>query len=136
MQEHKKQGTAIPPGIAAFAAYFFPFVGGLVLLAIERENRFIRFHAAQAIIFWICCIPVALISWIPVLGVIVALVFIVVWVLLMYQAWRERMFELPLLGEIARRQVFGAKEAEPPAGQSTSEPGGGDVPNPDDPRSV
>lgn len=127
MEEHKQQDTAIPQGIAAFAAYFFPFLGGLVLLAIERKNLFIRFHAAQAIIFWICCIPVALISLIPIIGAIVSLVFIVVWILLMYQAWRERMFELPLIGDLARRQVFGAASKKPgpeAAGPDQDEPRG------------
>jgi uncharacterized membrane protein len=106
MTEEQKQTTSIPAGIAAFASYFFPFIGGLVFLALERENRFIRFHAAQSIVFWICSIPVAILNFIPVIGWLVSVLFILVWFFLMYQSWRGRMVELPVLGELARRQVF------------------------------
>jgi len=107
MHDDKSQTTSIPPGIAAFTSYFFPFVGGLIFLAIERENRFIRFHAAQSIVFWICAIPVAILNFIPVIGWIVSLLFILVWLFLLYQSWRGRNAELPVIGELARRQVFG-----------------------------
>lgn len=118
MQEDRSgRTTSIPPGIAAFASYFFPFVGGLVFLAIEREDRFIRFHAAQSIVFWICAIPVAILNFIPVIGWLVSLLFVLVWFYLMYQSWRGRMVELPVIGELARRQVFGSGDG-----------GGGDGP--------
>jgi uncharacterized membrane protein len=119
----EKQSTAIPPGIASFAAYFFPFVGGLIFLAIERENMLVRFHAAQSVIFWICCIPLAFLSTIPVIGVLFSLVFLVAWIFLLYQAWKERMYEIPYLGAIARKQVF-PEEGETPSGdESGPDPG-------------
>lgn len=123
--------TGIPPGIAAFAAYFFPFVGGLVFLALERENRFVRFHAAQSIVFWIFCIPLGVLSLIPIIGVLFSLLVIAVWVLLMYQAWRERMFELPYLADIARSQVFKG-EKETPEGETPAETVHGTVHTPEE----
>lgn len=110
MEDKKKHTTAIPPGIAAAATYFFAFVGGLVMLAIEKEDRFVRFHAAQSIVFWVCAIPIALLSGIPVIGAILGFAFFVVWIFLMYQAWTNKEFEIPYLGAIARKQVFGDEE--------------------------
>lgn len=118
-----RQTTSIPPGIAAFAAYFFPFIGGLVFLAIEQESRFIRFHAAQSIVFWICAIPVAILNFVPVIGWLVSIAFVLVWFFLLYQSWRGRMVELPVVGELARRQVFGAREADRTGGSGSKDQG-------------
>ncbi|MCK4549164.1 MAG: hypothetical protein KAU49_03305 [Candidatus Krumholzibacteria bacterium] len=112
MEDEKKHTTAIPPGIAAAASYFFPFLGGLVMLAVEKEDRLVRFHAAQSIVFWVCVmILAALIGWIPVINVLFSIVFIAVWIFLMYQAWTNKEFEIPYLGAIARKQVFGEKDS-------------------------
>lgn len=40
------------PGVAAALCYAVPLVPGAILLWRERENRFIRFHAAQSLIFF------------------------------------------------------------------------------------
>jgi uncharacterized membrane protein len=108
--EKKRHTTAIPPGVAAAAVYFFPFIGGLVMLAIEEEDLYVRFHAAQSILFWVVAIPWALLSAIPVIGIIFSIAFFILWIFLMYQAWTEKEFEIPYLGAIARRQVFGEKK--------------------------
>lgn len=135
MEGDKKHTTSIPPGIAAAASYFFPFLGGLVMLAIEKEDRFVRFHAAQSIVFWIVALPVAFLSNIPVLGWIIGFAFMVVWIFLMYQAWMNREFEIPWLGAIARKQVFreedsaDVEESSAPAPETAPEdesPAGGD----------
>jgi len=110
MEGDKKHTTSIPPGIASAATYFFPFFGGLVMLALEKEDRFVRFHAAQSIVFWVCAIPIALLSGIPVIGNILGFAFLVAWIFLMYQAWANKEFEIPYLGAIAREQVFGKED--------------------------
>ena len=126
MDHDNKHHTSIPPGIAAAAAYFFPFIGGLVMLAMEEEDRFVRFHAAQSIVFWVAAIPLAILSWIPVIGVIIAAAFILVWIFLMYQAWTNKEFEIPYLGAVARRQVFG-EDKEPGPVPPADDAGGEDT---------
>ena len=124
MENGERRTTSIPPGIAAAATYFFPFIGGLVMLAIEKENRFVRFHAAQSIVFWVCAIPVAVLSWIPFIGNLIGLAFLVAWVFLMYEAWTNKEFEMPFLGALARRQVFGQEQpdGEKPGREAPSTP--------------
>jgi uncharacterized membrane protein len=125
MEEKNRHTTSIPPGIAAAASYFFPYLGGLVMLAIEKEDRLVRFHAAQSIVFWIIAIPWALLSAIPGVGIIFTLAFFISWIFLMYQAWTNRDFEIPYLGAIARKQVFGEEksQADADAGVETEEAG-------------
>lgn len=106
MEDQEKHTTSIPPGMAAAASYFFPFIGGLVMLAIEKKDRFVRFDAAQSIVFWVAVLVLFPLSYIPLIKYLYAIAFLISWIFLLYQAWMGREFEIPFLGAIARKQVF------------------------------
>ena len=111
MEEKQKQTTSVPPGIAGLLTYFIPFFGGLLFLFLEKENRLVRFHAVQSILLWIFFIVItAIFSWILFLNVLIYIFILIVWVFIMYQALMERMYELPVIGKVARRQVFEKEE--------------------------
>ncbi len=110
MEDQKKHTTSIPPGMAAAASYFFPFIGGLVMLAIEKKDRFVRFDAAQSIVFWVAVLVLFPLSYIPLIKYLYAIAFLISWIFLLYQAWMGREFEIPYLGAIARKQVFDEEE--------------------------
>jgi len=111
MEEKPKQSTSVPQGIAGLLTYFIPFVGGLIFLFLEKESRLVRFHAVQSILLWIFFIILsAIFSWMPLLNVLLWIFILVVWLFIMYQALIERMYELPFIGRIARRQAFGEEE--------------------------
>ncbi|HUV36478.1 MAG TPA: hypothetical protein VMX58_06030 [Patescibacteria group bacterium] len=113
MTDRNKQTSSIPPGIAGLLAYFIPFFGGVFFLIIEKENRLIRFHAVQSILLWIVFVILAAIfSWIPIINLLLYLVILAIWIFAMYQALMERMYELPIIGEISKRQAFGKEERE------------------------
>ncbi len=113
MAENNKQTSSIPQGIAGLLAYFVPLFGGLFFLIIEKENKLIRFHAAQSILLWIVFIILAIIFvWIPFLNFLVGAIMLLVWIFIMFQALIERMFELPVIGDIAKRQTQGKEEKE------------------------
>lgn len=113
MTDTDKQTSSIPRGIAGLLAYFIPFFGGLFFLIIEKENRLIRFHAVQSILLWIVFIVLAAIFvWIPIINVLLTIIILAIWVFAMYQALMERMYELPIIGEISKRQAFGKEEKE------------------------
>ena len=108
MSDKPKQSTTVPQGIAGLICYFAPFFGGLLFLFLERENKLVRFHAVQSILLWAFFVVIsAIFSWIPGLNVLLWLFILIVWIFVMYQALMERQFELPLIGQLARRQVFG-----------------------------
>jgi len=113
MAEKEKSTSGVPQGIAGVVCYFVPLIGGLVFLFLEKENRLIRFHAVQSVLLWIVfLIALAVLGWIPVIGWLVGLVLIVVWLYIMYQALMERDRMLPVIGKIARKQVYGDEEKE------------------------
>lgn len=113
MNSNPKQSTSVPPGIAGLITYLVPLFGGLLFLFLERENKLVRFHAVQSILLWIFFILIsAIFSWIPGLNVLLWLFVLIVWIFMMYQALMERQFELPVIGPIARRQVFGPTDEQ------------------------
>jgi uncharacterized membrane protein len=105
--------------VAAPLAYVLGAVTGVILLVIEKENRFVRFHAAQSIAVTLVLIIVNIglsvlstaLVFIPILGWIVAFLLSVglffatvgLWVLLMWRAYQGREWELPVAGGIARK---------------------------------
>jgi len=93
---------------AGLLCYLFGWVGGLVFLLLERENRFVRFHAIQSILFfgtlsifeWVFgSFPFAFWGVSSALG----LVGFIGWIVLMVAAHRGRYYKLPVFGYYAER---------------------------------
>ncbi len=115
MSEKPSQSTSVPQGVASLITYFVPLFGGLLFLFLEKENKLVRFHAVQSILLWIFFIIISVVfSWIPGINIVLGIFVIAVWLFIMYQALLERNFELPIVGPIARRQVFGGEEPPKP----------------------
>ena len=101
--------TGIKPNVAALLAYLIGFVTGLIFLLIEKQNKFVRFHALQSIlVFGGLFVALWVVSLIPVIGAVLngllSLLAIALWVVLMVKAFRGEMFQLPFVGEIAQKR--------------------------------
>ncbi len=46
----KKSSTGMDPKVANLIAYLFSWLGGLIVWLIEKENRFVKWNALQALI--------------------------------------------------------------------------------------
>jgi uncharacterized membrane protein len=93
------------------------------MFVVEKENKYVRFHALQAILFgttWIILWILTSIGstglWhLRVVGLIITDVIFfgvvlggfVVWLFLLYKAYRGARFKLPVLGKIAERILIG-----------------------------
>ena len=108
--------------VAAALAYIFPIC--IVFLVIEPFNRrsFVRFHSFQSLFFCIASfvISVALtIMWgivaagggystwglFGMLSLIVRLGIFLLWILLVFKAYNNERFKLPIIGDIAEKQA-------------------------------
>jgi uncharacterized membrane protein len=113
-----KTSMGLDANVAALLSYVLTWVTGLIFFLVEKENRFVRFHAMQAILFgaswFIIAIvfmfisvtlalmdigilsllfwPIRLIFW---LG------FFAVWIMLLIKAYQGQMFKLPIIGKMA-----------------------------------
>ena len=96
---------------AGVFAYLFGWISGIIILMIERENRFVRFHAAQSIILFgsLNALPWLIQLWIPdvwfVLSSYLFLIGFAFWSLLMVSAYNGRYCKLSIVGDYAEKLV-------------------------------
>lgn len=50
---NKKSSTGLDPKVANLLAYLFSWLGGLIIWLMEKENRFVKWNALQALILGI-----------------------------------------------------------------------------------
>ncbi len=110
MANGTKTSTGINENVAGLLCYLAGWITGLIFLLIEKENRFVRFHAMQSIItFGGLTVLVIILGFIPMLGwillSIVWIVELVLWILLMIKAYQGEMYKLPVIGDLAEKNI-------------------------------
>ena len=96
--------------LAAALAYLGVFITGIIVLVMERENKFVRFAALQSTVFFLITWALgAIINWLPIIGwlvgwVVPAIAFIG-WICLTFMAYKGQAFKIPILGDICWEQV-------------------------------
>jgi uncharacterized membrane protein len=103
-----KSSTGIQPNVAALLSYLAGFITGIIFFVIEKENKFVRFHAMQSIVTFGCLFVVGIFMvFIPVIGPIVGMLIwlleLVLWVILMVKAYNGEKFKLPIAGDFAEK---------------------------------
>lgn len=103
-----KTSTGLEENVAGLLCYVLGWITGLVFFLIEKENKFVRFHAMQSIIvFGVLCIASIVIGWIPVIGgiigALIGLLALVLWIILMIKAYQGEKFKLPWAGDLAEK---------------------------------
>lgn len=111
--------TGLAANVAGALAYVLGPVTGIAFFFIEKENQFVRFHAAQSItvsaILIAASIAVSIVSAVlavvPILGWLIALALsaglglasFALWLVLMYKAYSGEEWEVPVAGPLARK---------------------------------
>ena len=106
--------------VAAALSYLFGPFTGLAVLVMERENKFVRFHAMQSTIWftlilitgWLLAIirDIPFIGWllsfviVPLAGII-SFIGIASLILLMIKAVSKETFKIPIIGDVAWNQI-------------------------------
>jgi uncharacterized membrane protein len=109
--------------VAGLLAYVLGFITGIIFLVIEpyKHDRFVRFHAFQSILFSAVAIGFSVV-WMIIeavlfavtyafwhvmflVWVLVRLGFFICWLFLLYKAYNNERFMLPVIGPIAAKQA-------------------------------
>ena len=106
-----KTSIKLNENIVGILCYLGFWITGVIFLLIEKENKFVRFHAMQSVILFMpLSIIVLLIAWIPVIGWLLAdlagMLTMFIMLILMFKAQRGAKFKLPIVGKIAYNQVY------------------------------
>ncbi|MDP2654117.1 MAG: hypothetical protein Q8Q08_08815 [Candidatus Omnitrophota bacterium] len=107
-KELGKTSTGLQPNVAALLSYLAFFVTGIIFFVIEKDNKFVRFHAMQSIITFgaifalqvVCVATVILIILVPLLNIAA----VILWIILMVKSYQGEMFKLPVIGDIAEQK--------------------------------
>lgn len=94
--------------LKAVFCYFIGWVSGLIMLLVEKDNQFVRFHAAQSIIVFGFFTLLGFVPYMDSLISLAQLLGVVLWVVLMVKAYQGQMFKLPVVGDYAE-QLAGKK---------------------------
>jgi len=102
------------PNVEAGLSYVFGWITGLIFFLVEKQNRFVRFHAMQSILFFggITVIDIILnvIGNFGFLGLFtflvssaVGLIGFVGWIVLLINGFQGKYFKLPIIGDYAEK---------------------------------
>ncbi|UTR16407.1 DUF4870 domain-containing protein [Salipaludibacillus sp. LMS25] len=102
--------TGITNNIGGLLAYSLTFITGIIFIIIEKENKFIRFHAMQSIMTFV---PLYIITayggLIPYAGLFISfftgMSMLVFWILGMIKAYKGDIYKFPIVGNIAAKQL-------------------------------
>lgn len=112
-------GSGLEANVAGALSYLLGPVTGVLFLLLDKDEPFVRFHAVQCLVVsvawvvaWMAVMFMAtILGVVPVLGwllgtlisMALSLAGLVLWVYLMFRAFQGDEWEVPLLGEYARR---------------------------------
>jgi uncharacterized membrane protein len=109
--------------MAAALCYLLGVLTGILFLVLEpyNRNRMIRFHAFQSIFLWIAAVALFIalsilgfvLLAIPFIGALISLLLhlglglglFIVWIMLMYKAYNNERWVLPIIGPLAEKQA-------------------------------
>lgn len=118
-----KSSMTMDPKLAGLLAYVLGWLTGIIFYVVEKENRFVRFHAYQSILVFggLTVIHIGLFIVQMILGValrstslvllfsaisgILGLIGLVLWILLMIKAYQGVWYKLPMVGDMAEKKA-------------------------------
>ena len=104
-----KTSMDLEENIAGLLCYVVGWITGIVFLVLEKENKFVRFHASQSLLTFL---PLSVLAWIlsqiPFAGWVLAglvwILILILWLILMFKTYKGEKYKLPIVGDIAEGQ--------------------------------
>src|SRR5688572_25510755 len=102
-----KSSIGLDGNVAGALAYALGWITGVAFLLMERDSRFVRFHALQSALafgalsaLWMVSLSIPIFGWLMAF-VVIPPVSIVLWLIMMFKAYQGERFKLPIVGEMA-----------------------------------
>jgi uncharacterized membrane protein len=103
-----KTALGLEKNISAMLSYILGWVSGLVIILIEKEDDFVRFHAMQSILTFgaLTILSVAfgsMLMFVGAIGALIRIAGVALWILLMVKAYQGEKYKLPVIGDLAEQ---------------------------------
>lgn len=107
-----RTSSGLDANVAAALAYALGWVTGILFVATEPANNFVRFHAWQSTIVFgaLSVLTLVIPAVLPFLGMLLV-VFLVIpisailWLVMMFKAYQGERFKLPIAGDMAEQRL-------------------------------
>ncbi len=111
MEEKNKKTTTLglDENIEGALCYSLGLITGIMLLYLEKQNQFVRFHAIQSTSVFLPLFLIQILTFISftfaslILSPIIVLLEAILWVFLMYKAYKGERYKLPVFGDFSER---------------------------------
>ena len=105
-----KSSTGMDENVAALVSILFAPISSLIFFLIEKDSKFVKFHALQSGILAVALgLASIILGFIPVIGwiilAILPLATFVLYIFMLMKAYKGEWFELPVIGKIAMDQL-------------------------------
>ena len=120
----KPQGASLSPNMAGLLAYALLFITAILFLTLEpyKNDKFVRFHAFQAIFFSVAAfglwVVLSVLSsalglvlsglmglFLALIGSLIPLSLMLYWIFLMHKAYHNERYMIPLVGRLAAKRA-------------------------------
>lgn len=103
--------------LVAALSYLIFFITGIVILLVEKEDKFVRFHAMQSTLIFLGLMfiniilnkilqPIDFLGFVStILSTVIFIIFVTIWAVSMYKAYQGQVFKWPIVGNIAEKNV-------------------------------
>jgi uncharacterized membrane protein len=110
--------------VAGLLCYILGIITAIVFLVIDpyKNNRFVRFHAFQSLFFSLACFVISMVLGWFLLGTVMSgglgmagmfvllfnlirLAMLACWIFLMFKAYNNEEYRLPIIGDLAAKQA-------------------------------
>lgn len=115
----EKTSLGLKENVEGALCYLLGWLTGIIFYILEKDNKFVRFHARQSILVFFPLWILSLIfgggwlfwsmwywgawAFLVVIGWLISIVMFVLWIILMIKAYQGEMFKLPIVGDIAEK---------------------------------
>jgi uncharacterized membrane protein len=103
-----KSSTGLEENVAGLLSYLLTWLTGLIFFFVEKDSKFVKFHAMQSIITFVAGMIVAwILGAIPFIGwvfsMLIGILLFVLWIVLMIKAYKGEKYKLPVIGDLAEK---------------------------------
>lgn len=109
-----KSSTGMEENVAGLLCYLLGWITGLIFFLIEKDSKFVRYHAMQSIVVFgaltVALILLGTLARIPIIGLIFGVIYVLVgiltfvlWIVLMVKAYQGKKIKMPWAGNIAEK---------------------------------